>query len=115
MPGQDTIIYTVSNICGVRSVLFPFYVKGYTECHTGINPVLNPDADIYIYPNPADHFLNIISEKKIGSIAITNILGQKIFNHLYSENEAQINLGQFPSGVYFISINESGKRMFVKN
>jgi hypothetical protein len=45
VPGRDTIIYTVSNSCGITSVLFPFLVRSYSECHTEVSTVLN-NADI---------------------------------------------------------------------
>jgi hypothetical protein len=69
---------------------------------------------ITIYPNPAITSLTITAPYPISQIAITNLLGQTIYIHEYNTEKIQINVADLPTGMYFIKINGSEVRKFVK-
>jgi hypothetical protein len=70
------------------------------------------DENIFtVFPNPSSGFFTINSDKKISSIEIINILGEKIYSvntpHLTSY---KIDLGNQPGGIYFYKVLlEEGK------
>lgn len=114
VPGMDTIIYTDSNMCGTASAFFTLLVRSYTECHTGIHTLSNAGEYSMIYPNPANSELTICSANKINQITITNLLGQTLFTQNYNSEKAEIDVADLPAGVYFIKINGSEVRKFIK-
>jgi PKD repeat protein len=91
----------------------------FDDC-TGINPMKN-DVSATLYPNPnSGNFtleLNSLVPQNI-TIAITNALGMNI----YSENGITfsgkllrpINLNNVPAGVYYLTIQNSGKNIVQK-
>jgi hypothetical protein len=114
VPGSDTIIYTVSNSCGITSVLFPFFVRSYYNCHTGVNTLLNNANNIEIYPNPAHDKLNVSAISQIGLMSIADPIGKVVFSHEYNDMQAQVSISALAKGVYFININGSVIKKFVK-
>lgn len=61
-----------------------------------------------IYPNPAEDKLNIIplSEQKINAVVILDVLGKKVFEK--NQNIDQLNIENFPKGIYFLKIYSDG-------
>jgi len=51
---------------------------------------------------------------KITQIAITSLLGQKVYTYEYNSEQAQINVADLPASLYFIKINGSETKKFVK-
>ena len=63
-----------------------------------------------IFPNPATHFIEILSDKNdpVTMVTIADALGRKL---LCSSNTAHIDVSLLPDGVYMIAIvTQSGKR-----
>jgi len=70
-----------------------------------------------IYPNPANDELNISSSMaNINTIEVYNILGKKIIsiNNLEAIQNYQLNIKSLNTGFYFIKINNSSTRKFLK-
>jgi hypothetical protein len=66
-----------------------------------------------VYPNPATDFVNIKSfDNSNFSVDISDMTGKKVY-HDVNQNFVQINLSQFPGGIYFVKISE-GKESFVR-
>ena len=59
---------------------------------------------IMIYPNPADDYLNINSNKEIQTIRMTNYVGQIIYDRSVNNESVQINTSDYRAGIYFIQI-----------
>jgi len=60
--------------------------------------------NINIYPNPTQGKLNIVSDYKINSLIIANVIGRKIlYKNDFSSNT--IDISSFENGIYFIHIN----------
>lgn len=76
-----------------------------------LNDVL-PNKTLYLYPNPTNGILNIKSED-VGTefeIIIYNQLGQKTHK---SKNQIQIDLNNYPNGIYFVTI-KTNKQIVTK-
>ena len=106
-PGHDTIIYTIINSCGIVSAIFPFTVRSYLACNTGVSQI-NYDEAIKIYPNPSDGnfslFIASASSEDV-KVIVTNIIGQKVREFQVTTNALfDINLGYTP-GIYFLKAN----------
>ena len=69
---------------------------------------------ITIYPNPTTTELTITSTNKISQITIANPLGQPVYTHEYNTEKAAVNVSSLPTGIYFIKINSTEVRKFVK-
>jgi hypothetical protein len=77
-------------------------------------PLLSNTGEISIYPNPANTELNIAATDKINQLAITNLLGQTVFTQHYNDEKVSVNVSGLPPGVYFVKVNGSEVRKFVK-
>lgn len=65
-------------------------------------------GEISIYPNPVVDYLNIQSSKKIKTLELFNVLGQKISDFKLDQN--RINFSTIPAGIYVLKMSmENGK------
>lgn len=71
-------------------------------------------AGLEIYPNPATSELNIKAADNISTVTITNMLGQTISDNRYNAPQVQVNITSLPTGVYFVRLNGTEVRKFVK-
>jgi hypothetical protein len=76
-----------------------------------INPTL---FLIDVYPNPATTKLTLTASARITTVAISNLLGQTVYSHEYNADKVQIDVADLPAGIYFIRINGTEVRRFVK-
>lgn len=108
-----------------------YYVKGTTAlgcvdsffvlvavdstCTTGVPLLNNNSNEVNIFPNPTATYLIITSTHAINTITINNLLGQKVYSNQYNNAEqVHVDVIDFPSGVYFIKVNDSEVKKFVK-
>jgi hypothetical protein len=47
-------------------------------------------------------------------LSIINLFGEQVYRHEYNQEKVGINIATLPSGVYFIRINSTEVRRFVK-
>ena len=94
--------------------------KGATVCGgfspvpvTGLTEIYKP-ISVDIFPNPVQSRLNILASAMITTISITNLIGETIYSYEYNANKAEIDVSSLPSGVYFIKINGTEVRKFLK-
>ena len=66
---------------------------------------------VRVFPNPATHTLNIMSEKPMERVKLFNFNGQLIFDSRAIDNtSAQIKVNQYPAGIYLLQIiNNEGQ------
>jgi hypothetical protein len=103
-PTYETDQLDYFNIGGIGcGTPFPVSVK---------NP--EPSETISLHPNPATNSVTIESSSKITSITLSNALGQILYNNNYNSLTADLNLTNFPSGIYFVRINGTTVKKFVK-
>ena len=80
---------------------------------TKSKPISN--HSIFIYPNPTTTQLTIQSPNNpITQLTITNLLGQTVYTDQYNSEQVQIDVSNYPAGVYFIKVNSTEVRKFVK-
>lgn len=69
---------------------------------------------IRIWPNPAADGIVIESKETIDDVAILSIPGQTILQDHIKERRAVIDISQLTSGLYFLRINDTYTKYFVK-
>ncbi len=80
----------------------------------GVNTFKSSD-DIVLFPNPAHEAVNVVYDPSFGvkTIAVYNLIG-KLVGPLYrptSAGSARIDLGEVPSGVYFLRMMDGQGRV----
>lgn len=75
---------------------------------------INAQSRISIYPNPTSTTLTVNSDCQIDRVTIANILGQTVYDHGFGTRQAQLNVADLASGLYFLKINGGEVRRFVK-
>lgn len=85
-------------------------------CTTSTTSVINTESEstIFLYPNPVKNELIVESAAEIHFITITDILGKNIYNTSCDNTHVVIPVVDLPSGVYFVRINNTEVRKFVK-
>lgn len=76
---------------------------------------LTKTREVYLYPNPANDIITVESEGSISDIVIKDMLGRSIFaSHYKGINQADIDIASVPAGIYFLSVNNTEVKKFVK-
>ncbi|HMG15481.1 MAG TPA: CotH kinase family protein [Saprospiraceae bacterium] len=86
------------------------------NCITSIYNTKNGVNNYHIYPNPADNFLHIKINATTSNISleIINIQGENMTSIATSLNEINLDVSNFPTGVYFIKFLEKDKLLDVE-
>jgi hypothetical protein len=66
------------------------------------------------YPNPVQNTLNLRANEQITSVAIFNILGQKVYSANVSALNTTVDMSSYASGAYFVKVNVGGTEGIVK-
>ncbi len=103
--GTYDIILTAANGAGTNSTTKSITVG---LC-TGVDE--NQKSSLNIFPNPGSDLFTINSEKK-GQLNITNIMGEKIYSSLLSDEKTTINLSSYPAGIYFYELNNGSEIIY---
>ncbi|WP_196888040.1 T9SS type A sorting domain-containing protein [Aureivirga sp. CE67] len=80
----------------------------------------NTDLSITIFPNPVSDVLKIEGKYGLNNLKIFNILGENIKNISFENNlsQAEVNVSNIPSGIYFIKIDSKkgslSKKIIIK-
>ena len=85
---------------------FGYYAEGVQQ--------LKNKQFLNIYPNPGITTISISASYRIHAIAISNLIGQTVYNQQNNSSQAQIDVSALPAGIYLIRINETEVRKFVK-
>jgi sugar lactone lactonase YvrE len=105
-PGLDTIIYTVSNDCGIASTTFLLTVKDSTYCTSGVDQLAAPET-ISIFPNPSSGTLHLFvpsTSQQSAQLVVTNMLGQRVTERTIRTNgDLTVDLDVAP-GIYVLDI-----------
>jgi len=65
------------------------------------------DSDFRVFPSPAFNELYIDSPEDSYSFTISNIRGQLIFENKSSSDREKVDVSNFPSGLYFLTISSN--------
>jgi len=94
------------------SINQPFLDVNY-DFSTSENEII-PQADILIYPNPAEEQINFSlpgsKYKRIISAELINCTGKTVFKGDYVSSKGSISAAGLPSGIYYLVITEGNKR-----
>lgn len=102
-----------SGLCNLDSIADNGAVDVFSlETNTGVDDLIS-QFGISIYPNPASDFLYVESSKKLESIEVLTIEG-RILRSVSDPNDPKISTADFPSGFYFLRVNQHGYIPFVK-
>jgi hypothetical protein len=75
----------------------------------GVND--NNNINVAVYPNPTTSTINIQADDQITSVAIYNVLGQKVVDASPSSAYVSLDMAQLVAGMYFATVStESGSR-----
>lgn len=108
--GTTTILQ--SNACGFNMINILVDIPDPKVSVPNIS--VSNNSEITIYPNPAIEILTIKAANKINRLVIYSILGQTMYDGEYNSEEVKLNVSDFITGVYFIKINGSEVRQFMK-
>lgn len=61
-------------------------------------------AYVSVFPNPAGNIVNLQANTQINHVTITNNVGQMVYSSDINNTETKINLDQYTTGMYFITI-----------
>ena len=119
--GTQTNELTIRNIEKNDSAYYYCVLWGYCNKITSDNivvSVLTGTSDIdantlRIYPNPADKYLYLISDKKIDKIEVFNSNGTAVNINVIDAGEGKIDISTLQKGIYFIKVN-TGKNIVIK-
>lgn len=82
-------------------------------------PEVNEELGFVLYPNPVEDRLNIqFSANANGQITVFTIDGRQIVNEAITGQEMSLPVNEFPSGIYFVTVNSdlgSSTATFKKN
>ena len=81
----------------------------------GVKNIYYLNFSIKLTPNPTSSTLAITSTQPIDQVIISNLLGQNVFSSAFSQKEkVQVDVSELPSGMYFVTVNGSEVRRFIK-
>lgn len=73
---------------------------------TGLISVIDRDPTLKIYPNPANHVVNIESEDAIDSYKLFDLTGRLLQTEIFSNrNSVEVQRGNLPVGFYILNLN----------
>lgn len=83
------------------------------------NSVLEEERVAFLlYPNPAENLIHIKGSAPVVNYEIISPLGRSVLKEFASDtredNQASIDISSLHSGVYFLSVNGSSFKKFVK-
>lgn len=95
--------YTINIVAGSAIVDQTLFTDGST---------IDENAAVTIYPNPAETSLNVSLAEKGSTFKIMNTLGQQLGSGTLTESP--VDVSKLTSGIYFIELNNGGKRVVKK-
>ena len=116
--GTDTIYYSVSGTCGTAAAQQEIVIH---DCTAGVASVSSSAPVIDIYPNPATSVLTIACtnwQNNAAPVRITDITGRELYTGTITSTggtgSTQVDITSFPSGIYFIKVDNNEVKKFVK-
>ena len=66
------------------------------------------------YPNPVKNILNLSYTQNISSVAVFNLLGQKVVSRVVDANQSQIDMSDLPTGAYLVKVTADNQVKTIK-
>ena len=71
-------------------------------------------ADLKVYPNPANDFINVSYTKNIESVTIIDFTGRKVMEKAIQAQEASLHINQLSTGTYLMNIQTTEGSTMIK-
>ncbi|MCD7973181.1 MAG: right-handed parallel beta-helix repeat-containing protein [Candidatus Azobacteroides sp.] len=78
-----------------------------------LNIIFNEDKKIHVFPNPTTNNINFTLSVS-SFVQLVNISGQVIFSGTYEAGEIQMDLTDYPEGLYLLKINQQIMKILKK-
>jgi hypothetical protein len=88
------------------------YVVGTCRTTTSVETI--NDLKLKYYPNPVSDFLNIQLPDGNNNVEVYSLMGELLSSYKESGGYFKYNMTHLPSGVYLITVSNSGKRASIK-
>ena len=69
---------------------------------TGVGNILVDNNNLFIYPNPANNYVNVNATLNLQNIEIYSIDGQLLISEIVDTNNVKIDVSNLPSGTYIL-------------
>ena len=69
---------------------------------TGVGNILVDNNNLFIYPNPANDYVNVNATVNLHNIEIYSIYGQLLISEIVDTNNIKIDVSNLPSGTYIL-------------
>jgi hypothetical protein len=108
-PGNNPMIFVKYDANGCDSTL------DYCANRVSIPKLNSNNSEIKLWPNPANNELNIEFDNQIDAwIEISNTLGEPLISRKTNSFNEQIQIADWPIGIYFVKIKTSQKQKIFK-
>jgi len=73
-------------------------------------------TEVLVYPNPASHHINVLrnTEEK-ANFELVSTLGETVFSGILQTSNETLNVSQFPTGVYFLKLENHTHKVLMIN
>lgn len=109
---NTTYYFYIQSLCGPLMgewTSIPFTTEEETNGLTD-----NQFSGFRYYPNPVSNVLTLNNTSDIDSVEMYNITGQLVFQKDINSPEAQINVSQLTTGVYFLTVHSGNEAKKIK-
>ena len=113
-PGSDTIVYTITNMCGTYSASLHMVVRSSAACAAGVPDLQGRLSGISVYPNPASGIFTVeipeTNEQAI--ITIYDVVGKAVETRAVDSSNGSkttFNLSSVAPGSYIIKVQAGDK------
>jgi len=66
------------------------------------------DNDLYIYPNPFTHHINLNTDKNgVKKVKVYNVSGELVINKVFVDQKIILNTSNLEKGIYFLQLHEN--------
>ncbi|GHC54571.1 hypothetical protein GCM10008083_18530 [Ulvibacter litoralis] len=110
LPGTEATIPTVA---GQAYYVYVVNHGGITDIEIdgdGLGLLDNTIQGFSFYPNPAETTINLDSVDTIESVAIFNMLGQKVVDQTINATTSQVDISKLATGTYLLQVSVNGQR-----
>ena len=90
------------------------FLAKYSKHPLATPKIVEHTNQVLIYPNPVAQMLNLQSTFILNNLSISNCLGEVIFSQRYNDKNVRIDVSNLSPGIYFLTINDTEVRKFLK-
>lgn len=82
---------------------------------TNLNEKISTKTNATVFPNPTNGIVYVTTENNVSTVVeLYNVVGEKLSSDKIQGNTHQLNLTSYPSGVYFLKLNNKTTKIIKK-